>query len=30
MKIYQITGFGGDWEDSYEYVEKTYLSKEKS
>ena len=30
MKIYQITQFGGDWEDSYEYVEKTYLSKEKA
>ena len=30
MKIYQITEFGGDWEDSYEYVEKTYLSKEKA
>ena len=30
MKIYQITEFGGEWEDSYEYVEKTYLSKEKA
>ena len=30
MKIYQITKFGGEWEDSYEYVEKTYLSKEKA
>ena len=30
MKIYQIIQFGGEWEDSYEYVEKAYLSKEKA
>ena len=30
MKIYQIHEYGGDWEDSYDYIVGSYLSKDKA
>lgn len=30
MKIYQIHQFGGEWEDSFDYIVESYLSKEKA
>lgn len=30
MKIYQIHEWGGEWEDRYDYIVSSYLSKEKA
>ena len=30
MKIYQIHEYGGEWEDRYDYILGSYLSKEKA
>lgn len=30
MKIYQIHEYGGEWEDRFDYIVKSYLSKEKA
>lgn len=30
MKIYQIHEYGGEWEDSYDYIVGSYLLKEKA
>ena len=30
MKIYQIHRYGGEWEDSYDYIISSYLSEEKA
>ena len=30
MKIYQIHEYGGEWEDSYDYIVSSYLSEEKA
>ena len=30
MKIYQIHGFGGQWEDYYDYIVGTYLHKDRA
>lgn len=30
MKIYQIHEYGGEWEDSYDWIIASYLSKEKA
>lgn len=30
MKIYQIHEYGGEWECGYDYIRKSYLSKEKA
>lgn len=30
MKIYQIHCYGGEWEDAFDYIKYSYLSKEKA
>lgn len=30
MKIYQIHKYGGEWEDSFDYIVNSYLSKDKA
>lgn len=30
FKIYQIHEYGGEWEDSYDYIRASYLSEEKA
>ena len=30
MKIYQLHKFGGEWEDSYDYIIGSYLRKERA
>ena len=30
MKIYQVHGYGGEWEDSYDYIIGSYLSEKRA